>query len=441
MKTTARLTSLLLLILLIVGCRPTNGSPTATADVPLPTTVAPTQPPTTTKVPTEAASATPKVTPSPSATPTVTPSPLPPTPKPPEPTATATATATTPPRQIILTSPAPGATISSPVEVSGSVTVSPFEATLVVRVYDAGGGVVGEEPIMVAAEMGQPGPFSGQVSFLATADGPGQVEVVEISPRDGSVVVSAAVDVMLAATPGAGPIEIPSAGARVVLPLHLLARVGQAGQQITAVLTWQDGTELVQTLTALAGEDGRGLVIDTINWLHEGMPPQPPTQPATVELRDGAGNLLARQAITVLSADDPATQQITLYLVLDDTLRAVQRRVPRTVRIGTAALEELLWGPTPPNLAGFETALPTPQQVLTFPGREPDWGPRVTLRQLTIVDGVATADFSQEMRAYGGGSARVMLIYRQVEQTLKQFATVREVVIAIEGETEAVLEP
>ena len=48
---------------------------------------------------------------------------------------------------------------------------------------------------------------------------------------------------------------------------------------------------------------------------------------------------------------------------------------------------------------------------------------------------------SQEMRAYGGGSARVMLIYRQVEQTLKQFATVREVVIAIEGETEAVLEP
>ena len=126
---------------------------------------------------------------------------------------------------------------------------------------------------------------------------------------------------------------------------------------------------------------------------------------------------------------------------VDDTLRAVQRRVPRTVRIGTAALEELLWGPTPPNLAGFETALPTPQQVLAIPGRQPDWGPRVTLRQLTIVDGVATADFSQEMRAYGGGSARVMLIYRQIEQTLKQFATVREVVIAIEGETEAVLEP
>src|SRR6185503_19527001 len=108
---------------------------------------------------------------------------------------------------------------------------------------------------------------------------------------------------------------------------------------------------------------------------------------------------------------------------------------------GTAALNELLWGPAPPNLAGFTTAIPSPEQVLGYPGREPGWGPRVTLRSLTIVDGVATADFSREMKAYGGGSVRVMLIRQQISRTLLQFPTVREVRIAIEGQTEAVLEP
>jgi len=116
-------------------------------------------------------------------------------------------------------------------------------------------------------------------------------------------------------------------------------------------------------------------------------------------------------------------------------------RVLKTPRIGTTALDELLWGPPPGNLAGFSTALPTPEQVLSFAGRGADWGPRVTLRGLTIVNGVATANFSKEMAAYGGGSLRVRLIREQITRTLQQFATVREVRIAVEGQTEGVLEP
>ena len=66
------------------------------------------------------------------------------------------------------------------------------------------------------------------------------------------------------------------------------------------------------------------------------------------------------------------------------------------------------------------------------------------MRRLGRVEQATTANRKKqhrEMRAYGGGSLRVMLIRRQIEQTLKQSATVREVIIAIEGETEAVLEP
>jgi Bacterial archaeo-eukaryotic release factor family 7 len=44
------------------------------------------------------------------------------------------------------------------------------------------------------------------------------------------------------------PVEIPAAGARVTLPLHILARIGQPGGQLIARLRWQDGTELVLLL-------------------------------------------------------------------------------------------------------------------------------------------------------------------------------------------------
>jgi hypothetical protein len=239
----------------------------------------------------------------------------------------------------------------------------------------------------------------------------------------------------------AGPIEIPTAGARVTLPLHILAHLGQPGEQLIVRLRWQDGTELMRVLPVLRGVDGQGLVIGNLNWMNEGPPPQPPTQLATLEILSASGQLQARQAVTMLSASDPTTQLITLYWVLGEEVVPVQQRVPRTKRIGTAALNELLWGPSPPNLAGFSSAIPTPEQVLSYPGREADWGPRVTLRSLTIVDGVATADFSRELRAYGGGSLRVMLICKQITQTLLQFPTVHSVRIAIEGQTEGVLEP
>jgi spore germination protein GerM len=117
------------------------------------------------------------------------------------------------------------------------------------------------------------------------------------------------------------------------------------------------------------------------------------------------------------------------------------RRVPKTVRIGTAALEELLSGPRPGGLAGFTTAIPTPDEVLSYAGRAPDWRPRVMLRSLAIENGVATADFSPELRAYGGGAARVQLIRDQITRTLLQFPTVHTVRIAIAEQTEGVLQP
>ena len=346
-----------------------------------------------------------------------------------------------PSRQILIDAPLAGAALFSPVQVRGTVSVSPFEATLRGRVYDAAGQVVGEGPVMVDAEMGQPGSFAGQILFTVSAGGPGRVEIADISPKDGSVIASASVDVILVVSSGLSPIEIPAAGAQAVLPLHILARVGQPGEQAAVTLTWQDGTVLSSQLPILTGEDGTGLLIGSVDWMSEGPPPQPPSQPATLAIYSQGGQLLAQQAVTILSAGDPNVKTVTLYFLLGEELQATQRSIVKTEAIGTAALNELLWGPPPNNLAGFETALPTPQEVLSYPGRGADWGPRVRLLKLTIVDGLATADFSKEMNAYGGGSLRVKLIHDQIVMTLLQFATVHEVVISVEGQTEGVLQP
>jgi len=351
------------------------------------------------------------------------------------------ATATTPPRQILIDAPAPGAMVSSPLEVRGSVSVSPFESTLRWRVYDAAGQVVGQGPIMVDAEMGQPGSFADQIAFTVSAGGPGRLEIAEESAKDGSVVVSASVDVVLVAPAVSSGIEIPKAGAQAVLPLHILARVGLPGEQATATLLWQDGTILEGQFRIQAGEDGRGLLIGSLDWMMEGPPPQPPSQPATLAIRSQDGQLLAEQAVTILSAGDPNVTTVTLYFLLGEDLQATQRHIVKTEAIGTAALNELLWGPPPNNLAGFETAIPDPEEVLAYAGRGAGWGPRVRLLKLTIVDGLATADFSKELQAYGGGSLRVKLLHDQIVMTLLQFSTVREVVIAVEGQTEGVLQP
>ncbi len=240
-------------------------------------------------------------------------------------------------------------------------------------------------------------------------------------------------------------IEVPSPDERVTLPLHILARGVPANQQVIAHLRWQDGTVLTNTVVTLAGEDGRGLLIANLDWLNEGRPPMPPTQPATLEINTKEGTVIAQLSLTVLGNDDPDTQLLDLYWLLgggpDQRLVAVQRRVLATRAIGTAALEELLWGPEPPNLAGFTTALPSPYEVLGYSGRGADWGSRVRLLSLVIENGVASANFSQEMRAYGGGSARVQGIREQITRTLKQFPTVNDVRIGVEGQFDGVLQP
>lgn len=98
----------------------------------------------------------------------------------------------TPVRSITLQQPFPNQGICSPVRVSGTTSVTPFEATLTGRVFNGSGTLIGSAPVMVNGQLGKPGTFNTQFAFdTSKLGGFGRVEVAELSAKDGSVVVSA----------------------------------------------------------------------------------------------------------------------------------------------------------------------------------------------------------------------------------------------------------
>ncbi len=122
-------------------------------------------------------------------------SPLPATPEP-RPTSPPGAL---PPEAILILDPGSGSSITSPVRVSGEADPT-FEQSLVVQITDAEGAVVATVPVQIAAEAGQRGPFSVDVSFSVSANQPGRVSVFSASARDGGLIHLASAEVTLLAS-------------------------------------------------------------------------------------------------------------------------------------------------------------------------------------------------------------------------------------------------
>ncbi|SCG68494.1 Gmad2 immunoglobulin-like domain-containing protein [Micromonospora inositola] len=98
---------------------------------------------------------------------------------------------------IVVTGPAIGDRVTSPVTVTGSAEV--FEATVSLRVLDAAGREVGTSFTTAACGSGCRGDYRATVGYRVAVTGPGTVEVYEVSPRDGSRVNVVAVPVVLVA--------------------------------------------------------------------------------------------------------------------------------------------------------------------------------------------------------------------------------------------------
>lgn len=86
---------------------------------------------------------------------------------------------------IWVTSPAPGQTISNPVEIKGTARV--FEATISYRIIDNQGKELAEGFTTASAGAPERGEFSTKAGFESSGPGKGKIEVFWLSMKDGSV--------------------------------------------------------------------------------------------------------------------------------------------------------------------------------------------------------------------------------------------------------------
>jgi len=131
------------------------------------------------------------------------------------------------------------------------------------------------------------------------------------------------------------------------------------------------------------------------------------------------------QQMIVEEEEELAEVMVYFYVIEDgmEEIKGVSRQVSFQ-NMEMATLNELLEGPTSQEEGeGIQTAIDEETQLIS----------------LEIEEEVAYADFTSELDV--SGSAWVMLIRSQIEETLMQFESVDEVVISIEGETEDVLQP
>ena len=105
---------------------------------------------------------------------------------------------------------------------------------------------------------------------------------------------------------------------------------------------------------------------------------------------------------------------------------AVERQVLKTQATARASLEALLRGA---------------KQEEINQGYISNINPGARIKKITIENGVARADFDEQLEFQVGGSCKVAATRAQIVDTLKQFSTVKEVIISIDGRTEDILQP
>lgn len=103
----------------------------------------------------------------------------------------------------------------------------------------------------------------------------------------------------------------------------------------------------------------------------------------------------------------------------------VQRLIPKTLKVAEAAITELLKGPSETEReGGYYTNIPR----------------GVILQKVFLENGILYVDFNTKL-GEGGGSCHMAALDSEITATGRQFSTVKEVKISINGRTEDILQP
>ncbi len=121
------------------------------------------------------------------------------------------ATPTTPAsdaRTLTISEPQANASVSSPISVSGSTSALPAAASLNYRLFDGATNLLAQGTLPVEPGPNSSGIFSATISYRLEQAGPGALELIELSPTDGSVLAFSRVQVSLSAATGELPTDM-----------------------------------------------------------------------------------------------------------------------------------------------------------------------------------------------------------------------------------------
>lgn len=170
---------------------------------------------------------------------------------------------------------------------------------------------------------------------------------------------------------------------------------------------------VIVLMRGFSGEDG--WICRDGEWVRHGNPSTP--KPETI----CPGAQKETMMLKIFFGNSNLDPEITCVKVFP-----VSRAVEKTSAPARRALELLFEGPNSNDkAAGYFTSL----------------NQGVTIKSLEIKDGVARVDFDKKLEEAVGGSCRVTAISAQIIETLKQFDSVKDVVISVEGRTEDILQP
>jgi hypothetical protein len=177
--------------------------------------------------------------------------------------------------------------------------------------------------------------------------------------------------------------------------------------------------------------EGKNVFLITREFLDEAYSTELPSQPdyiSTVDQEKIFSEVAKSFAFTVSEFAEVQVYFLNERLkpVLNCTeVVATSRRVPKTAKIATAAVNELLKGPSERERAdGYTTSIPAGSKLLS----------------LAIANGEARADFNAATES-GGGSCSMASRTEQIRQTLLQFPTIKTVRFSIEGRTGDIFQP
>ncbi len=259
-----------------------------------------------------------------------------------------------PAQTLVLSAPALNDEVTSPVDVSGVASKTPFENNLMYRIFNADNLIIAEGPVNVIGELGQPGTFAASLAFTVTQRTSGRIEVIDIDTATGKAFATAAVSVTLTPlnvetqlVPVTITVASPQANAVATSPLPLKGSISLTPFENNLVYKVIDGSgkEVGSGPITTVGELGKPATFETVAVFT-------PTVSGTGRLfiedtNESGGAPFATAAIDLqLTAPEPEPVSATASSAVMTDTKAVTATVEITPSVAVTAVVEVMPAPS-----------------------------------------------------------------------------------------------